>query len=1395
MKQLKRYFPDVIILLGFGLLPLLLFWDVSAGGQTMLPVDNLFQMAPWSAHAAELGVGQPQNPLIGDLMVQNFVWKQFIRENAAYPQGLLWNPHLFAGVPFLAAGQHSAYYPFSLIFLVLPLAKAYGWFVVSQLWLAGALLYVYGRILKMRRSSALLAGLVFQGGGYIVVSAAVFPMIIGAVVWLPFLLGMIEKVIQGGLARGRATILWAVLGAMALGAQVLAGHIEYTIYTLLVMGLYALWRLIAAARHRPDKTAVVQTGVWLAALVTLGLMFSAIQLLPLYELGQVNFREGGATLAEVRSFAFPARRALTFVMPNFFGNPAHQAVTDVFTGETIPIRQGYTGQARSTTEWGIKNYVEGGVYLGILPLLLAVLGVIGGLKGRKNGRRSLTWFYLLLSFFSLAFIFGTPLYAILYYGLPFVNQLHTPFRWVFPLSLAVAVLTGFGADYLTETRRQRLDTRHWQPDSRSLVSRLQAPFFLWSRPILLTGLAGAAFWGGTALLAGLFGARWMYGRSEPIVERLFLGLALAADTFPDARTFFSYEWRQAFIFGLMLVGAGAVLRVSRCPIFVRFRSWRRPIWLFMAAGLIVVDVLIANAGFHASNDPALVEFQPEMAQWLEAQPGEWRLTSFVPKGAAPFAPNAAWMFGLQDVRGYDSIIPKQYTDYMAAIEPQYALKFNQVQPIANWESLNSPLLSVLGVKYVIATTDVSIDLPQYELVWEGENTRIYENLAAAPRAYTLPQRQTAVVEDALAAMTSDYDPRQFVVVEIGDWRLEIESLISNLQSPISSYQPATITSYSNIEVLVDTAVAEPAWLILNDSYFPGWKAYVRPLGAGEEAEQQIDITRVNGNFRGVLLEPGEWTVRFRYSPLTFQLGGLISFMGVIILLFALVVWAWQTFLRSDRQLSVTQSIAKNSMAPIGLNLFNKFIDFAFAMFYLRVLGPAGAGSFQTAIVTAGLFEIVANFGLDILLIRDVSQDRSKASYYLYNTSILRLGLALFASLPIVALITITQFSDQANALTPAEILATGLIMVGMVVSGLSKGVTGLFYVYEEAEVPNTVTTVTTILKVAFGVAVLLAGFSFVGLAAVSILTNVITFAILGAMAWRRYDLRGPYRLNRQLQRQILKAGFPLMLIHLLQTVFISIDTYLLRVMLPDGQEVAGWYSSAYKWFNALQIIPSFFTLALFPIISRKIKESLPEARRMYGLSVKLMYLLALPIAAVTFYLAYPLVRLLGGPEFLPHGAIALQIVIWSIPIGWMNSVTNYVLISLGMERMQPRAFSIAVAFNIITNMIFIPLYTYQAAGVTTILSEVVLLLVFSYYLRKKAFGVRWLRFTWKPGLVTAVMLTLMWAGGQLNLLLGLALGLVVYPAGLFLLRVIGAEERAVLANILPTAVTTRLHLT
>ncbi len=1391
--RLRALRPDVLIALAYLILPLWLYAGVTIGPRTMLPADNLFQWPPWQASAADFDATVPHNALIGDLIIQNYAWKSFVLESLRGGEIPLWNPYLFAGAPFLANGQHAALYPFSVLFLALPLAKAYGWFALSQVWLAGVSMYIFGRILGMRRGGAALAGFVYQGAQFLVISAAVFPMIAAAVVWLPFLLGCIERIIRPLDLSGRrasSAILWAAAGAVALACQVLAGHAEFTYYTLLIMALYAAWRLVTELRVTSDElrvqkesalnsslvtrrsslmSRILHPAFWLAAMVVTGLLIASVQLVPLFEVGQVNFRVGSASFEEVRGWAFPPRNALGFLLPNFFGNPSHHAIRDAFSGQLIPVAANFHGQANpygaNTTSWGSKNYVEGAAYMGILPLLLAAVGLLalGRWRALPAARRAQTLFFGGLSFFSLAFIFGTPLYAVLFYGLPFIDQLHTPFRWVFPLALAVAALAGFGADQLRITNYELRMKRAGEQGSGGAGERVAV-----GRRV--TGvIAVVALVAGAAVLAGTLLSRLFFETARPLVERLFLGLAGATSAFVSAEAFYSYLFWQMLLFGGLLVASGVILLLAR-----RVRWWIVP-----ACGLIIVDLYLASAGFHAAADPALLDFTPAAVRWLQEQPGEWRITTYDTIGSGTLNANTPWPQGLMDVRGYDSIIPRQFTEYMAAIEAQNGLQFNRIQPIGSAAALESPLLAALAARYVASAEPITS--PSYRPVWQGEGLVIYENLAAAPRAYALPRSAEVQAADPLAALTA-FDPRQYVVIE-GDETTTAGAVAGELI-------PAAIDSATNNQVIVTAAVDDPSWLILNDSYFPGWRAYVRPAGAGEEAEQEIEIARVNGNFRGVQLEPGEWTVRFRYSPRSFQLGGLMSFMGVTVLVFALGVWAWGRFYRPEAVASTTRSVAKNSAAPMVLNLFNKGIDFVFAAFYLRVLGPAEAGSFATAIATAGLFEIVANYGLNILLIREVSQDRSQAGRFLFNSSLLRFLTAVVAALPVA--VYVWSGLRGANPLSPAEVTAILFMMIGMIFSGLTLGVSGLFYVHEQAEVPAAMSTVTTILKVGLGVAVLLAGFSFVGLAAVSIVVNLITLILLAAIAFRSFDLRGPWTVDRPLMASMLRLGFPLMLIHLLQTIFISIDVLLLRQLLPDGERVVGWYNSAWKWFNALQIIPSYFTLALFPIISRAIKENMDAARRMYRMSLKLMLLLALPIAALTTFAAPLLIGVLGGAEFLPQGAIALQIIIWSIPFGWINSVTNYVLIALGLERVQPRAFALTVGFNVVFNLLVIPQFSFVGAGIVTILSEVILLLAFAYYLRRRGAAVDWLRLAARPVLLTAVMMGLMWLGYQVHLFVALAVGLVVYLTGLFALRIIGSDERQVLASILPLSVSSRL---
>ena len=422
-------------------------------------------------------------------MIQNYAWKQFAVESIRNGEIPLWNPYIFAGQPFLANGQHSMYYPFSWLFFILPIHTAFGWFTVIQLWLAGIGGWFFGRNLNLSNAAAAILGLIYQGSGFMLVSAAVFPMIIAAAVWLPFILAAIERIIQVQIGKQvdkkirrqedeepvhhssftiphspfsspSSTLPWLTLGSIALGLNVLAGHPEITYYTLLITGLYAAWRMITftiydlrftnerpiAVNRKSPIVNLLTASTWLLIMVAIGLMLGAVQLLPAFELASTNFREGGATLEQIRGWAFPLRRVLTLLLPNFFGNPAHHSYTNILTGETIPFTLNYYGNPNphgaGSSSWGIKNYVEGGIYLGILPLILAVLGVFSGKwkveSGKQNGVR--TWLSSFLIHQSSFFIFLAFISSQLHLRLtalcnPLPTTFHQPTALTLPLGI------------------------------------------------------------------------------------------------------------------------------------------------------------------------------------------------------------------------------------------------------------------------------------------------------------------------------------------------------------------------------------------------------------------------------------------------------------------------------------------------------------------------------------------------------------------------------------------------------------------------------------------------------------------------------------------------------------------------------------------------------------------------------------------------------------------------------------------------------------------------------------------------------------------------------------------------------------------------------------------------
>jgi len=233
--------------------------------------------------------------------------------------------------------------------------------------------------------------------------------------------------------------------------------------------------------------------------------------------------------------------------------------------------------------------------------------------------------------------------------------------------------------------------------------------------------------------------------------------------------------------------------------------------------------------------------------------------------------------------------------------------------------------------------------------------------------------------------------------------------------------------------------------------------------------------------------------------------------------------------------------------------------------------------------------------------------------------------------------------------------------------------------------------------------------------------------------------------------------------------------------------VLGWYGMAYKFIDGLTIISTNVTLALFPLMSRLAAgttgRSRPDLTRTTQLALKTLLGLAFPIAVGTTILAEPLIRLIAGESYLPHSAVALQILIWFLPFSFMNSLLQYVLIAVNQQRFITAAFVGATAANAGLNLALIPHLSYVGAALTTILSELVLLAAFLWATRHYVGDLHLLSLAWRPPLAAGAMAPLVWAL-QSTPLLAIPAGAFLYGVCFLAIGGISSAERQALVKAL-----------
>ena len=649
-------------------------------------------------------------------------------------------------------------------------------------------------------------------------------------------------------------------------------------------------------------------------------------------------------------------------------------------------------------------------------------------------------------------------------------------------------------------------------------------------------IAALASLGGIVGIVGLLGSLPFVEQIAPLAERAMRSLTRAETAFASGRMFYMYEWPQFMLFSSMLLGGGAVLWLALRQVRLPRRLGGAALWMPLGVLLLAFDLFVVGYAFNPAAEPAWLQFTPPSIAFLQervAQEPPFRVTSYAGDEKTLHV-NTPWLYDIEDARGYGSIIHAQYVEYVSLISNQFELLYNRVSRIAPDQAaaLDSPLLDLLNVRYVVTSREIGS--PRYELVYDGE-VRIYRNTGAMPRAFTMPQTSTVYTTD-LAATVQAYDPRFYAILH-GD----------ETTSPVPAEAgPATVAQYMHNEVFVDVQVSAPSWLVLVDSHFPGWRAYLRPRGGGEGDEQEIEIERYCGNFRAVALSPGAHTVRFKYTPLSVKVGFFASFLGGTILALMLIAWGWRRMVGSRGQDTDAGRVARNSVAPIVLQLFNKAIDMAFAMLALRILAPERHGQYYFVINIIMYSDVFINFGLNIWLQREIAKARTAGRRLLGNAVFFRLVLCLVAA-PLLFLFVVLWpafarlfvhlgWTSDLQTLGANQVWSLALFAIGLIPTNVAAALTALFQAHERMEVPAAITVVSTIVKAGLGTGALLAGWGIVGLGGVSIATNLVTVGILLVLTVRTF-WAPRLTLDRRLQRTMLVESWPLMINNLLAMAF------------------------------------------------------------------------------------------------------------------------------------------------------------------------------------------------------------------------------------------------------------------
>jgi len=760
-----------------------------------------------------------------------------LRNSQQFP---LWSNYHFSGIPLIGNPVNQFFYPLNILFLVFPQNLFISYSFLIHVFLTGLFTYLFARKIGLGKFPGLVSAISFMFSAVVV--GKIYPGHLGSVIvisLMPLMFYLMENLITEPSLKN--SIIFGVFWCI----QLVGGMLQLFYYSSLALAVYLLLRLVSLSSVSSSGQSF-RRALKILSYVFLGLvvciLISSAYLLPTYQLSQSSGRTGGLDFVAATHMSFDPKQLITVIIPNFFGS-----VVD-------------------STYWGSwENPWVSYIYLGILPLLLALFGII-------FKRDKYTKILLTIGALALLFAFGryTPLYKLAYYLIPGISMFRVPAEAVFIFCFSLSVIAGYGASFL--------------------ISPAGNPRF---QKTLLKLLGIGAVLAILLTLLLILGKTQITDYGTNLARQRYYTLHPGGTDFEER-----YLPKLEAVYGHIAYGTLWFTLLYSASVILLWLRISRKLNRTAFAALLILIILIDLWAFSLPliSLKKLDEIYPktELFELLASDSSRFRvldLSGYIQQQVLP-------KYGIESITGYDPMLLNEYQQFTSLagdisddqVPRGYLLTNIPLQYVSINNLTNPKILDLLNVKYLISREKTNktgfrlvLEKQGYMLERELDPFKyysnktlplyVYQNENLLPRAFLVGNVKT--VRDRrqiLQELKSDsFDPTEYVILE------------DEFDKPLSeknSFEEANLTYYSPNKIIIETSQEKPGILFISEIWQPGWNA--------RDNLELTEIYRANYIFRAIYLPPGVHKIEMYYDPLPFKLGMVISGLALVLIISLLI---------------------------------------------------------------------------------------------------------------------------------------------------------------------------------------------------------------------------------------------------------------------------------------------------------------------------------------------------------------------------------------------------------------------------------------------------------------------------------------------------------------------------